>query len=132
MKMLVTGGAGFVGTNLIKKLLSEGHEVVSVDNYSSGLKENEVEGCRYYNNDLASDHVHGIYVDHNTYPSWRDEEFDTIFHMAALARIQTSLKDPLHHIEAQMWGPKPLMVADRKLEVSDMIVPEADIQPGTS
>lgn len=41
-------------------------------------------------------------------------------------------KDPLHHIEAQMWGPKPLMVADRKLEVSDMIVPEADIQPGTS
>ena len=32
MKMLVTGGAGFVGTNLIKKLLSEGHEVVSVDN----------------------------------------------------------------------------------------------------
>ena len=38
MKVLVTGGAGFVGTNLIKRLLSDGHEVVSLDNYSTGLK----------------------------------------------------------------------------------------------
>ena len=38
MKILVTGGAGFVGTNLIKKLLKENHEVISVDNYSSGFK----------------------------------------------------------------------------------------------
>ena len=117
MKMLVTGGAGFVGTNLIKKLLSEGHEVVSVDNYSSGLKENEVEGCRYYNNDLASDHVHGIYVDHNTYPSWRDEEFDTIFHMAALARIQTSLKDPLHHIKNNFVSTLNVLELARKKDI---------------
>ena len=48
MNCLVTGGAGFVGTNLIKRLLKEGHKVVSLDNYSSGLKENEVEGCKYY------------------------------------------------------------------------------------
>ena len=53
MKCLVTGGAGFVGTNLIKELLKEGHEVVSIDNYSSGLKENEVEGCTYFDIDLA-------------------------------------------------------------------------------
>ena len=38
MKCLVTGGAGFVGTNLIKRLLEDGHEVVSVDNYSTGKK----------------------------------------------------------------------------------------------
>ena len=41
MKILVTGGAGFVGTNLIKKLLSDNHRVVSLDNYSTGKKENE-------------------------------------------------------------------------------------------
>ena len=40
MKMLVTGGCGFVGTNLIKQLLKDGHEVVSVDNYSTGKREN--------------------------------------------------------------------------------------------
>ena len=38
MKALVTGGAGFIGYNLIKRLLQDGHEVVSVDNYSTGKK----------------------------------------------------------------------------------------------
>ena len=43
MKILVTGGAGFIGTNLIKKLLSEGHEVHSLDDYETGLEENHQE-----------------------------------------------------------------------------------------
>ena len=38
MQTLVTGGAGFVGTNLIKRLLKDGHEVVSFDNYSTGFR----------------------------------------------------------------------------------------------
>ena len=41
MRALVTGGVGFVGTNLIKRLLSDGHEVISFDNYSTGFKKNE-------------------------------------------------------------------------------------------
>ena len=41
MRALVTGGAGFVGTNLIKRLLKDGYKVVSIDNYSTGYKENE-------------------------------------------------------------------------------------------
>ncbi len=94
MKALVTGGAGFIGTNLIKRLLKEGHEVVSVDNYSTGFKENHQEGCRYYDFDLSSSHTLGIYVDHGSYPQWRDDEYDIIFHMGALARIQPSLKHP--------------------------------------
>ena len=51
-KILVTGGVGFVGTNLIKRLLKEGHEVFSFDNYSTGKKENEQEGCTYINIDI--------------------------------------------------------------------------------
>ena len=38
MKVIVTGGAGFVGTNLIKRLLKDGHKVISFDNYSTGFK----------------------------------------------------------------------------------------------
>ena len=94
MRILVTGGAGFVGTNLIKRLLKDGHEVVSVDNYSAGDKKNHQDGCLYHDYDLSSQHTLGIYVDHGTYPSWREVEYDVIFHMAALARIQPSIKNP--------------------------------------
>ena len=98
MKMLVTGGAGFVGTNLIKRLLKDGHEVVSVDNYSTGKKENHQEGCQYHDFDLSSSHTLGIYVDHGSYPVWRDDEYDVIFHIGALARIQPSLRNPYKSI----------------------------------
>jgi len=95
MQVLVTGGAGFVGTNLIKRLLKDGHEVTSIDNYSTGKKENHQEGCQYHDYDISSKHTLGIYVDHTTYPSWRDEEFDVIFHLAAKARIVPSIENPL-------------------------------------
>jgi len=117
MKVLVTGGAGFIGTNLIKRLLKDGYEVVSVDNYSTGKKENEQEGCRYYDYDLSSKHTHGIYVDHGSYPHWKDEDYSTIFHIAALARIQTSLKDPLMHITNNFMSTLNVMEFARKINV---------------
>ena len=116
MKMLVTGGAGFIGTNLIKRLLIDGHKVTSIDNYSTGKKENHQEGCEYQDMDLASSHLldkEGDYLEDGTwahgeesYPAGRwttdlshihgsgDEDHDIIFHMAALARIQPSLENP--------------------------------------
>jgi UDP-glucose 4-epimerase len=115
--MLVTGGAGFIGTNLIKRLLKDGHEVVSVDNYSTGKKENEQEGCRYWEYDLSSEHTHGIYVDHGSYPHWKDEDYSTIFHIAALARIQTSLKDPLSHITNNFMSTLNVLEYARKINV---------------
>ena len=117
MKMLVTGGAGFIGTNLIKRLLKDGHEVVSVDNYSTGKKENEQDGCRYYDYDFSSKHTHVIYVDHGSYPHWKDEDYSTIFHVAALARIQTSLKDPLMHITNNFMSTLNVMEFARKINV---------------
>ena len=98
MKIMVMGGAGFVGTNLIKRLLKDEHEVHAVDNYSTGFKHNHQDGCTYHEYDLASERMLSIYVDHSTYPYWREDEFDLIFNVAALARIQPSLKDPLKTI----------------------------------
>jgi len=88
MRMLVTGGAGFVGTNLIKRLLKDGHEVVSVDNYSTGKKENHQDGCQYHDFDLSYGFKYKVF----------DDEYDVIFHIAALARIQPSLKNPYKSI----------------------------------
>ena len=66
MRALVTGGTGFVGTNLIKRLLKDKCEVVSIDNYSAGYRENHQDGCTYYDYDLSSSHTLGKYVDHST------------------------------------------------------------------
>lgn len=117
MKVLVTGGAGFVGTNLIKRLLKDGHEVTSVDNYSTGFKENHQKGCRYYENDLSSDHILGIYVDHDTYPSWRDEDFDIIFHLAALARIQPSFDEPVETFKSNVLATTNVLDLARKKNI---------------
>lgn len=91
MKVLVTGGVGFVGTNLIKRLLKEGHEVQSLDNYSTGLKSNEVDGCRYWTGDIQN-------------ICTMDKDFDIVFHMAAIARIQPSFERPEDYIETNFNG----------------------------
>jgi len=94
MRILVTGGAGFIGTNLIKNLMEIGHDVVSVDNYSTGNKENHLDGCIYHEWDLSSEDTY-------KFPNlaWRDVEYDLIYHLAALPRIQPSIKNPIESIK---------------------------------
>ena len=92
MKILVTGGAGFIGTNLIKRLLKEGHEVVSLDDYETGLAENEQEGATYIMGD----------IDSLTY--WKGDSFDLCFHLAALSRIQPSFEDPTECFRVNTQG----------------------------
>ena len=94
MKYVVTGGAGFVGTNLIKRLINDGHEVVSLDDYSTGKKENEQEGCKYFDFDLSESNV--PFDEMCTVE--RFEKPGIIFHVGAVARIQPSLKNPVFTI----------------------------------
>tara|TARA_B110000908_G_C10178668_1_gene414529 strand:+ start:384 stop:1247 length:864 start_codon:yes stop_codon:yes gene_type:complete len=98
MQILITGGAGFIGTNLIKKLLSSGHDIISIDNYSTGKKENHIEGVKYY---LKSD-ITDILED----PPWQLITFkpDIVFHMAAIARIQPSFERPEEYINTNFKG----------------------------
>ena len=92
MKVLVTGGNGFIGSNLIKRLLSEGHTVVSIDDLSTGLKEYEVEGAKYIYGDLAN----LLY--------WKGDSFDLCYHLAALSRIQPSFDDPQETFRVNAGG----------------------------
>ena len=86
MRVLVTGGAGFIGTNLIKRLLSDGHKVVSLDNYTTGKKENEQKGCQYFEVDLVRTDNYDFFMD----------KPDVIYHLAAIARIQPSFEHPTY------------------------------------
>ena len=90
MRILVTGGAGFVGTNLIKQLLEEGHKITSIDNYSTGKVENEQEGVNYINCDINEYHFPITY--------------DIVFHLAAVARIQPSFEQPRKYIDTNFNG----------------------------
>ena len=102
MRALVTGGAGFVGTNLIKRLLRDGHQVVSFDNYSTGYKENEQKGCDYINIDSTE-----------SFDDWV-EKFDVIFHLAALARIQPSITYPVPPLKTNVMGTLNVLEYARK------------------
>tara|TARA_B100000131_G_scaffold322907_1_gene378691 strand:+ start:4128 stop:5021 length:894 start_codon:yes stop_codon:yes gene_type:complete len=96
MKILVTGGAGFVGTNLIKRLLDDGHKVVSLDNYSTGKEENEIDhkNVTYFNVDLRDAVDFDFFI----------EKPDLIYHLAALPRIQPSFEFPAITFEANVLG----------------------------
>jgi len=96
MKILVTGGAGFIGTNLIKRLLKEGHDVISIDNYNTGLKSNHQEGCKYLKHSI----VHSI----EKFLKPDNLKPDIIYHLAAIARIQPSFKHPEEYIDVNFNG----------------------------
>ena len=119
MKVLVTGGAGFIGTNLIKRLLKDGHEVVSIDNYSTGKKENEQDGCIYYDYDLSYSYI-------------RDDgdSYDVIFHLAALARIQPSLKHPYKTIYNNFTSTLHILEYGRKNDVKVIYAGSSSIHGG--
>jgi len=97
MQILITGGAGFIGTNLIKQL-SPHHNIVSIDDYSTGKEENHVDGVKYINGDIYD------LMDHVATLSTPYYQPDVVFHLAAKARIQPSFKTPKDYIKTNFNG----------------------------
>ena len=95
MNVIVTGGAGFIGTNLCKKLLELGHTVTSVDNYSTGKTENHIKGVKYLKYDIR--YTYDYNWVYNKTP-------DVIFHMAAITRIQPSFENPKEYFTTNANG----------------------------
>ena len=94
MKILVTGGAGFIGTNLIRLLLKEGHTVYSIDSYITGLVANHQKGCTYLTDDVRN------------IASYEElfKNLDVIYHLAALARIKPSFDNPKASFDNNVTG----------------------------
>lgn len=104
MKIIVTGGAGFIGSHLVDALLAQHHEVVVLDNFSTGRRENlaHVEGkVRIVECDLA---VPGEWMG-------EFENIDRVFHLAALADIVPSIQSPTAYFRANVDGTFNLLQA---------------------
>ena len=94
--ILVTGGVGFIGSNLIKSLIEKGFTVVSLDNYSTGSKSNEIQNVKYYNLDIEN-------------ISKIKESIDVCFHLAAQSRVQPSFEDPEKSFRINVLGTSKVM-----------------------
>jgi len=89
--VIVTGGAGFIGSHLVDRLIDQGHQVLVIDNFSTGFKENLNPKAK-----LWEGHVRQFFSS--------SEPVDTIFHLAALARIQPSFEKPYETYLANATG----------------------------
>ena len=90
MKYVVTGGAGFIGSNLVDELVSQSHEVHVIDNFISGKKENCNKDAKYHEIDIADEA--NLSIIENVL-----DKCDTVFHCAALARVQPSILNPIKY-----------------------------------
>ncbi|MCX6782221.1 MAG: NAD-dependent epimerase/dehydratase family protein [Candidatus Magasanikbacteria bacterium] len=112
-KYLVTGGAGFIGTNTIKYLMAEGHEVVSFDNYAGGRNEERVVvGARYVEGDVR---------DSEALNKLCSEGFDGIVHLAALPRVTYSVEQPWLTHDTNVNGTLKVLIAARDNKIKRVV-----------
>jgi UDP-glucose 4-epimerase len=95
MRVLITGGAGFIGSHLADRLLDEGHAVVVFDNESTGLRTNVPAPARYYKGDV------GCLADLE--PAFADG-LDAVFHIAGHVSLIRSFSDPLRDLRTNVEG----------------------------
>ena len=112
-RALVTGGAGFIGSHIVDRLLSEGVEVVVVDNESSDCHESF-----YWNSDAECHHL-----DICNYDDIRPlfEGVDVVFHLAAEARIQPAILNPLLAVKVNALGTCHVLQASREAGVKRVV-----------
>lgn len=113
MKSLVTGGAGFIGSHLVDKLLELGHEVIVIDNEYSDVHE------QFYWNPKAQNYKYDIRDYENTRPLY--EGVDYVFHIAAEARIQPAILNPIEAVSINCVGTATVLQCSREAGVQKVM-----------
>ena len=125
-RILVTGGAGFIGSNLTAKLLELGHAVTVLDNFSTGKRENLNQFSVHPDFHL----IEGDIRDQNTCLS-AAENVDYIFHEAALGSVPRSIQDPQTSLAVNMFGFLNMIDAARKNNVRRFVYASSSSVYGT-
>ena len=116
MRCIVTGGAGFIGSNLVDKLIDEGHEVIIFDNLSTGQQKNINPKAKFFLIDIA----HQPYFENKTMKDIMSG-VDVVFHLAALARVQPSIENPIEYHNTNINGTLNMLDACRKYGVKRFV-----------
>lgn len=123
MKVLVTGGAGFIGSACAKKLMDRGDEIVMIDNfnnyYDPSLKEARIKkflkGYKFklYRGDIRDEKL--------IEKIFRKEKIDKVIHLAALAGVRNSLRDPKSYMDVNIMGSVNLLEISVKYKIKNFV-----------
>lgn len=112
MKILITGGAGFIGSHVAHRLVEAGHDVVIVDDLSTGSISNVPTGARFYEVDIVSAELDEIFD---------KERPDVVSHHAAQMNVRRSVSNPLADAQTNVLGSIRVIENSVRLEVSQLI-----------
>jgi UDP-glucose 4-epimerase len=112
VNILVTGGAGFIGSHVVDAYIADGHNVVVVDDLSSGEKENLNPRAEFYQLDIRSQEIQQIFQHHS---------FDVVNHLAAQMDVRRSVADPVFDASVNVIGGLNIFEAARRSEVKKII-----------
>ncbi len=112
MKILVTGGAGFIGSHIVDALIEKGHDVVVLDDLSSGSVKNLPRKIRFIKLDIRSNNVSTLFL---------EEQFDAVFHLAAQMDVRKSVADPRFDASVNVIGGLNILECCAKHDVKKMI-----------
>ena len=115
-KILVTGGAGFIGSNLTESLLAQGNSVRCLDNFSTGKPEN----IREFEGEGGFEVLEGDIRDYETCLK-AVKNIDIVFHEAALGSVPRSIKDPVSSVDVNIGGFTKMLFASREAHVKRFI-----------
>jgi UDP-glucose 4-epimerase len=110
-KILCTGGAGFIGSHLVDRLVSLKHDVVVLDNLSTGKADNINPSATTIIRDINQD-LHGVFAAHS---------FDYVFHLAAFINLRNSVRDPYQCAQDNVMGSLNLILHCLKNKVKKFI-----------
>ncbi len=114
MKILITGVAGFVGSNLASRLLQSGYHVVGLDNLVYGLRENVPDGVEFYRFDIRDKEIYKFF-----------RGVDVVFHLAAKNCITDCQNDPVETVDINIHGTVNVFEASRRASVRKIIYAES-------
>ena len=111
-KILVTGGAGFIGSHLVDRLIELGHKVVVLDNLSTGTKENVNKKAKFYKIDICNPKIFEIF---------KKEKPDIVYHFAFQINVRKSVENPIENAKTNIFGSLNILENCRKYKVKKFI-----------